>query len=346
MKRGQQRIDPEQGTVRVGSTLAIPEVLKSLGADPAAVLREVGMDLSLFDDPENLITYAARGRLLKHCAARTNCPHFGFLVGEHGGLQGFGLVGLLARYSSNVETALRSLVQFLHLHVRGAGAELSRSGESALLSYRIFLTKVEATDQLGDGAVAMMFNILRSLCGPDWKPSEAMFAHRKPDDVKPYRRLLGTRLVFDAEEYGIVFHASWLARPLPESDAQLRKLLQRQVDALVATHGDDFPAQVRSVVTAALVSKRASAERVAAIFSMHPRTLHRRLAAFGKTFQEISDECRFAAARQLLETSNLEVAAIADMLDYSAPSAFTRAFQRWSGESPARWRAARKRAPG
>jgi AraC-like DNA-binding protein len=343
MMRGQRKSDPEQGTVRIGSTLAIPEVLKSLGAHPATVLREAGLDLALFDDPENLITYAARGRLLGLCAARTNCPHFGLLLGAHGGLQGFGLVGLLARYSSNVETALRSLVQFLHLHVRGAGAALSRSGESAMLSYRIYLTNVEATDQLGDGAVAMMFNILRALCGPDWKPSEAMFAHRTPDDVKPYRKLLGTRLVFDAEEYGIVFHASWLARPLPEADAQLRKLLQRQVDALVATHGDDFPAQVRSVLTAALGSNQGGAERVAAIFSMHPRTLHRRLAAFGKSFQALSDECRYAAARQMLETSNLDVATIADILDYSAASAFTRAFQRWSGDTPARWRAARRR---
>jgi AraC-like DNA-binding protein len=344
MKRGPGKVNPELGTVRIGSTLAIPEVLRSLGAEPATVLREAGVDPALFDHPENLITYAARGRLLGLCAARTRCPHFGLLLGERGGLQGFGLVGLLARYSSNVETALRSIVQFLHLHVRGAGAELRRSGETAVLSYKIYLTTVEATDQLGDGAVAMMFNILHALCGPDWKPSEALFAHRRPDDVTPYRRILGARLIFDAEEYGIAFHESWLARPLPEADAPLRKLLQQQVGALEATHGDDFPAQVRSVLTAALVSKYANAEKIAAIFSMHSRTLHRRLEAFGTNFQAISDECRFAAARQLLETSNLEVATIADMLDYSAASAFTRAFRRWSGDSPARWRAMRRRA--
>jgi len=199
----------EQGvaTVRIGPIIAVPDVLRSLGQDPADVLGEIAIDLRLFDDPDNLISYAARARILGHCAARTGCRHFGLLIGERGGLQGFGLVGLLAKYSTDVRTALQRLVRFLHLHVRGAGAALSVAGTLATLRYDIH-QPVEAVDQLGDAAVATMFNILRGLCGVDWRPSEIRLAHRAPPEQAAYRRYFRVLPTFDAAEYAVVFDAS------------------------------------------------------------------------------------------------------------------------------------------
>jgi len=330
--------------VRVGTTMAIPAVLENLGANPAEVLAEAGFDLALFDDPDNLISFAARSRLANHCVARTGCRHFGLLVGQQIGLHSLGLVGLLVKYSPDVGTALRSLVRYMHLHVRGATTSLEMGVRTATLGYAIYEPQGEATDQIGAGAVAMLFNILRTLCGPDWKPVEIEFAHRKPETVGPFRRFFRAPLIFDAEQYAVVFAADWLNRSMPGADAELHRLLQKQIDALEARHGDDFPEQVRSVLRTALVSGHAKADQVAALFSMHSRTLNRRLNAFGIRFRELVDEGRFEIARQMLEDSATEVAQIATMLDYADASAFTRAFRRWSGTTPARWRATRKNA--
>jgi len=108
-------------------------------------------------------------------------------------------------------------------------------------------------------------------------------------------------------------------------------------------HSDDVPEQVRSVLRSALVTGHARADRVAALFSMHSRTLNRRLNAFGTGFRELADEGRFEVARQMLEDSAMKVSRIAAMLDYADASAFTRAFRRWSGTTPAQWRANRGR---
>jgi AraC-like DNA-binding protein len=318
--------------------MALPSVLRSLGADPAQVVAEAGLDLALFDNPDNLISYAARGRLVNHCVTRTGCQHFGLLLGQQGGLHSLGLMGLLVKYSPDVGTALRSLVRYTYLHVRGAATTLAADEDMAMLSYEIHQPLVEATDQVGDGAVALLFNILRALCGPDWKPAEVRFAHRKPEDVAPFRRFFREPLRFDAEENALVFPVGWLSRQLPETDPQLRRLLQRQIDALEVRHGDDFPEQVRSVLRSALVTGQANAGQVAALFSMHVRTLNRRLIEFGTGFQELADEGRFEIARQMLEDSAMEVRQIASMLDYADASAFTRAFRRWSGTTPALWR--------
>ncbi len=328
-----------EATVRIGTVLAIPEVLEKLGADPAAVLAEAGVDAALFDDPGNLITYVARGRLISHCVAATGCREFGLLLGQRNGIQSLGLVGLLARYSPDVGTALHRLVRHFHIHARGAALNLDVDGDFAALSFGVYLPDVEAADQVGDGAVATMLNVMRALCGPDWAPVEARLSHRRPQDVGPFRRFFRAPLRFDAEQYGLVFAADWLKRPLPGTDPELSRLLQQQIDAIEARHGDDFPAQVRSVLRTALLTGQAGADQVAALFSMHSRTLNRRLAAFGTRFRELVDEGRFEIARQMLEDSAMDVSQIAGMLDYADASAFTRAFRRWSATTPARWRA-------
>jgi AraC-like DNA-binding protein len=330
--------------VRIGTVQAIPAVLESLGADPAEVLAEAGFDLALFDNPDNRIAFAARTRLVNHCAASTGCRHFGLLIGQPIGLDSLGLLGLLVKYSPDVRTALSSLVRHQHLHVRGATTYLQMDERNATLGYAIYEPQVEATDQIGAGAVAILFNMLRTLCGPDWKPVAIQFAHRTPENVGPFRRFFRAPLIFDAERYAVVFAADWLSRPLPDQDPQLHRLLQRQIDALEARHGDDFPEQVRSVLRTALATGHGKADQVAALFSIHARTLNRRLDAFGVGFRELVDEGRFEIARQMLEDSAMPVAQIAGMLDYADASAFTRAFRRWSGTTPARWRAKRDRA--
>jgi hypothetical protein len=105
----------------MATVLAIPDLLRSLGANPEEVLRELGYDLKLFDHAETRVTYAIRNHILSHCAARTGCPHFGLLVGQHNGLHSFGLVGPLVKYAPDVGTAMRSFIRYRHLHVQGSG---------------------------------------------------------------------------------------------------------------------------------------------------------------------------------------------------------------------------------
>lgn len=331
-----------EAMLRVGATMGLPLVVQRLGFNPREVLSGAGFDVGLFDDPDNTMTYAARGRLMAHCAAKTQCEHFGLLVGQCDDLNSLGLVGLLMRYSADVRAALSNLVRYFHLHAHGASASLEVDGDAVILGYQILRGATQGNDQVGDGAVAAMANMVRELCGPNWKPMEIWFMHRKPDDLQPFRQFFHAPLLYDAGQYAIVFRASWLQRPLPEVDAGVRNLLQQQIDALAIRHSDDFPQQVRTVLRAALLSGDANADRVAALFSMHPRAFSRRLRACGVGYQQLMDESSFDVARQMLNDSDLDVRQIALTLHYAESRSFIRAFRRWSGETPARWRAAQK----
>lgn len=340
-----KRIDgngPAEAMLRVGATMGLPLVIQDLGFSPREILSEGGFDVNLFEDPDNTMSYAARGRLMAHCAARTECEHFGLLVGQYNGLHSLGLVGLLMKYSADVRTALNNLVRYFYLQVHGASASLEVDGGAVILGYQILQRGTQGNDQVGDGAVVAMANMVRELCGPQWKPIEVWFMHRKPDDLQPFRDLFRAPLRYNVEQYAIVFDASWLTRPLPEVDAGVRRLLQKQIDSLAVQHGDDFPEQVRAVLRAALLSGYTNATQVAALFSMHPRTLSRRLDAYGVGYQQLVDESRFEVAQQMLKDSDLDIRQIAQLLHYAEARSFIRAFRRWSGDTPARWRASQK----
>jgi AraC-like DNA-binding protein len=330
----------EAATVRIGGT-AIPEVLESLGFDAPRVLAEFGIDWSLYDDPDNVISLAALGRLLKYCAARAKCPHLGLLIGQRINLDTLGLVGLAARYAPDVETALRTLETHVHLHNAAVHLAVSTEDRFAIVSYDMFEPNVEGRNQLCSGALAGLCNALRTLCGPEWQPTEICLAHEAPADVRPYRRVFRAPLRFDAERYTIIFPVEWLGRPLPASDPALTRLLRRQLATLEAKYTHSFPQQVRAMLRGVLLSGNASSEHVAGLFSMHSRTFRRRLAASGTTFKALADEERFSLSKDMLANSSLDVGHIAASLDYADSSAFTRAFRRWTGTTPAAWRAAR-----
>lgn len=329
---------PTDNSVRIATISAIPIVLKQLGCDPAAVLAEIGYDLSLFDDPDYMITYAIRSQLIQHCVDRTNCQYFGLLVGQCTGASSLGLVGFLIQHSPDVDTALLSLVRFAHIHVRGAVIHMEKENDSVFLGYSIYQPGVKAREQIEDGVVAVAFNIMLKLCGHEWSPQIALFAHRKPENIHPYKKFFKAPLKFDDERNGIVFSNNWLKKPVMNADPELHHFLQKLVNQLDSHYSSDFTEQVRRVLHPAIHTQQASADYIAMLFSIHPRTLNRRLKACGTSFQQLLDLERFEIAQQLLEISSMDLRQIAATLNYTDASAFTRAFRRWSGMTPSQWR--------
>lgn len=324
--------------MRIAPVASIPRVLEHLGFDPAATLAELGFDLALFENPENVIPYAARSRLLEQCASKTRCRHFGHLVARNSTASSFGIAGCLIQQSPDVGSALHALVRYLHLHVDGAVTYLDEDAESVFFGYSIIDPGNEETEQIIHAAVTAIFNILQRLCGDEWCPSEVCFTCRKPENTRPMRQYFKAPLRFNAGRSGIALSNEWLGRKLKESDPELRRLLQAQIDQIEERYAHDFAEQVRRVTHTAVLTHHANAAHIAGLFSVHERTLNRRLRECGTCFRELLDESRYEISRRLLRDSMLSLSEIADILDYASASAFARAFRRQSGMAPTLWR--------
>src|SRR4051794_27667694 len=100
---------PSVGLTRPGVAQAVYTALLELGANPADLIAEVGLDPRLFDDDSTPVPYTSLGRLIALGADRTGCPHLGLLVGQRATLASLGLLGQLMRHSDTVGDVLRAL---------------------------------------------------------------------------------------------------------------------------------------------------------------------------------------------------------------------------------------------
>jgi AraC-like DNA-binding protein len=327
------------GRVHLSPLRGIPAVLEQLGVQSAAVLDAAGIRYEDFADPLHSEPFDKVDRLLGACVARTGCQHFGLLLSPHVELRSFGIVGRLARHAATVGDALRELTQYFALHDSGGSIRLAVTGDTATLSYGIHVTGIRNADQIYDFAVAGMCNVLRELCGPDWRPVVTLLPRRRPADIRPYRDVIQSPLRFDALQAAVAFQAQYLERPVPEADTLLHEVLDSRVAAETAGLDPVFHGDVRRAIRDLLAAGRCSRAAVARRLGLHERTLGRRLHAVGTTFQELLDATRAEIARQLLHDTRSTVARVARALGYSDPTAFTRAFRAWTGLTPREFRA-------
>lgn len=329
------------GYIHLGVAKEILPCLRSFGIDPIPLIREAGLDPSLFEDDSNIIPHTALGQLLTLSVARTGCSCFGFLVGQRATILSLGIIGRLMLHSETVGDALHSLVSSLSIQDRGAVPALTMYHGSVLLTYSVYQPDVESAEQISDGALAVAVNALRALCGSEWNPAEVLLPRTAPANCEPYRRFFHAPVRFNQESATLVFPESDLSRRIAGADALLRSVLEERIGHLKRLAGSEFTDDIRRILRTRLMSRRCSAEDIADLLAMHRRTLSRRLKGSGVGYRVIANETRFEIARQLLEDTEVSLTQIAAALGYSEASAFTRAFRRWSGQTPTAWREGR-----
>jgi len=314
-------------------------VLAEMGAKPSQAFARTGVRLRDFRNPESRVSFESLGHLLVKCAALTRCDHFGLLVGERFDMTGLGAVGALMRNSATVGDALRALLRHLYLYDRGAAPLLLNSDSStALLGYSIYRRETRGAVQIYGAAIAIGLRILQAICGTAWAPVRVQFAHERPRNLRAYRRVFGQHLTFDAPVSGVVFAATWLQKPIPGADGEIRRTVEAAMQTARIAGAIRFSDEVRSALPQLVLNGNASADEVSLLFGINQRTLRKRLAAENINLHALVGEVRFELAAQLLKNTHLPMAEIAAALHYADPAVFSRAFRQWTNSSPLRWR--------
>lgn len=329
--------------VRIGTVMAIVPALREFKVDLPTVLAEYGLEESYLADPDNTVPYAIFGLLLRRCAEITHCPHFGLVVGQHLNTSSLGTVGFLSRSAPDARTALTVLSRYFRFHNPNATVDVVEDESHVTLRFTLLIPRLEGREHIIDGAVATAFNTMRRMCGPEWKPTEVRLARDRPRDVAPYREFFGPAVRFNADESAVIFSRHWLDAANPAADPMLHQLMKKRIRELETSSGESIVSQVRRMLPPLVHARAASIGAVANLIGLSARTLNRRLAAEDTTFLQLREDTLHAAACQLLESTRLPANEIADRLGYANPSAFTRAFHRWSGMAPAEWRTSRQR---
>jgi len=252
----------------------------------------------------------------------------------------FGIVEYVCRSAPTLGEALRQWVRYLNLLDDAVTVGLVVEGDRALLRVeRESEAPAPASHEL---CWALVARHARELATRPFRVIAVELAHRAPADVAPFRAWFDAPVVFDAATTQLVLPASALDAALVSADPALLAILTRAADELAKQTPADplLTAQVKRALGEALRSDDAGVDAIAKRLGLTGRSLQRRLEDEGTTFKQVREDVRRELAQRYLD-DGLAIAEISFLLGFSEPSAFFRAFKRWTGQTPLEARAAR-----
>ncbi|HEU0032676.1 MAG TPA: AraC family transcriptional regulator [Kofleriaceae bacterium] len=246
----------------------------------------------------------------------------------------FGIVEYVCRSAPTLGDALRWWVRYLNLLDDAVEVGLVVEGDRACL--RVVRDSEAPAPASHELCWALVARYARELSTLPFRLLAVELSHVAPaEDVAAYRAFFDAPIVFGAEQTQLVMPASALAASLVSSDPALLAILARAADELARKTTTDplITAQVKRVLHDVLRTDDANIDVVAKRLGLTPRSLQRRLKDEGTSFQAVREATRRDLAERYL-ADGLTIAEISFLLGFSEPSAFFRAFKRWTGETP------------
>ena len=282
-------------------------------------------------------------RLWAHVVTALDDPAFPMEVARAMRVDDYDVLGLACKTAPDLGTALGHIARYLGLWTNAVSLRVSDEGARVALA----LDRPGPRD-LGmrvavESSVAELYLALVGIAEVRPPLLRVSFAHRAPSDTSALRSLFEVPLSFDAPFDGLVVARQVLSTPLSLSDGALSRFFEahlRERAARAEPQGAEARAteRVRAEVMGRLAAGVPTLGEVAGAVAMSPRTLQRRLDAEGTSFQATVEGCRRALAERLLRQTQRPIAEVAFLTGFSEPSAFHRAFKRWTGETPSRYR--------
>lgn len=311
------------------SALLLHPLLAALD-HPEQLFRATDLTPELVADADARVSPAQFCVAWAEVARLSGDAHVALHIAERVPVGAFGVVEYVCRASATLGEALAQWVRYLHL--LNDAVEVGVVEEEDHAGVRV-LSDSEAPAPLShELCFALLCKHARALASAPVRFESVRFSHRPAGDAAVYRRWFDAPVLFGADTTELVLPRAALGAPLSSADETLAGILARHADELDARDRSVPPltAQVKRVLVSALSTNDAAMARVARKLGLAPRTLQRRLKDEGVSFQSVLTEVRHQMALRYLE-GDMALSEIAFLLGFSEPSAFFRAFKRWTG---------------
>lgn len=318
--------------------------LRKQGVDTRALLQRHGLDLDhLALDAR--IDRSLELRLLCELAQELREPSIGLSIGNGFGFAGYGPFSLLLLTCDTAQEVIHCGLRYQQLTYLFSELSFQAGDKISALTLSTLPLAEPARRLMIDMQMAGIYKMIRDIqtnLNMDLYAIQVDLPYPKPAEAQLYEQFYGCPVQFDASLARFWMRNEHLQLRLPSGDRSANALYRRQCDQLLLGLQQEQASgnsadQVRAHLNLFTAGFPAARE-VAAALGFSERTLRHQLRTQGTSFRRILEELRFARARQLLESSQLSVEAIAGQLGYAESAAFIHAFQRWSGSTPALYR--------
>ncbi|BBX41818.1 putative transcriptional regulatory protein [Mycobacterium simiae] len=324
--------------VRASALTNFGALVEELGGSPAALLRAVQLAGARPDDPDSFIPLPSLSELLELTARKLDRPDFGLLLASRQRVEILGPLALIARHSASALAAVHDLAYFMPSYAPALKFDLTDIGDG-LSRYHLWIQiPMARSAQLLELGMGISYSNFKLVAGSDFRPVDVAFPHAAQADRAVYRAYFGCPVRLEADFCGFDLRTDELRRPRPNTDRELRRIIARYLEDTTSNTEDGLVPQVRLLISRMLPVGQASWQNVSTHLGYSGRTLQRRLAAEGTSFEALLDEVRRERAQHYLSNTTLSFGEIAAMLGYSQQSCFARSAKRWFGTSPREFR--------
>ncbi len=328
-------------TIAAGFAKALTELAVSKGASRAALIKRSQID------PDDLANQDIRVPLAKYLALMQagvelcGDPALALHFGEAFSMPELSIVGLICEAAETPMEAFEQMNRFSRLMVdaddgrTGDWFDLTESEQGVwfALSNDLYIKHPALVESaFARGMSASARDAIKS-----FRVREIHFAHDAPDYRAEYDRIFQAPLVFGSDKNAVLVD-KWAmtvktARP---ANRYVFGVLSERAEALLKSleTAKTIKGQVKSLLIPLLHTGDVSMERIARELGLSRPTLYRKLKAEGARYEKLLDDLRREMALNYLSGKKTSVNETAYLVGFSDPSAFSRAFKRWTGKSP------------
>jgi AraC-like DNA-binding protein len=283
------------------------------------------------------ISAAAQSKLLEFAAEAMNDNAFGLHLAQQSNPREVGLVFYVASAAKTVNEALVLFARYCRIANEALRPKLIRSPGGVVVQAHFVGVPRHLARQNAEFRTAASIKSLREMAGRNVHPTQVIFTHPRNSHLREFERFFGCPVEFGGVMDQLTFSNDTLALPLLTEDRHLLEKLRPICDEAAKerkTPKGTLRASVEDELHRLLPHGKARREIVARRLGMSARTLSRRLAGEGTSYDEIVDHLRRSLALQYIKERTISLSQIAWLLGYEGSTSFNHAFVRWTGRSP------------
>jgi AraC-like DNA-binding protein len=324
--------------VHVDYALALLQLLERQGIPRDQALAGTGICPEQLEEQSRLTTHQD-AMLLTNAVRLTRDPGIGYQIGLHSTLTWHGLLGYGVMSCATLREALELWAGFLDLRTATFTMQLSERDGYAELRVHDLAPRAPMRICAVDRLMTMTTRLCEQLAQRPLPQLEIWHKDREPLHYARYRqRIVPTR--FGTGLCQIRFPAAELDIPLVNANASTCRHIRTQCerDRARLRRSDDLVIRIMDLLQRH-EGGYPGIEEAAGILCVSSRTLKRKLQRLGLNFRSLLDDARKDAVLRDVLNPTLRFDEIAVRTGYSDPANLTRAFRRWTGESPSQYRA-------
>jgi AraC-like DNA-binding protein len=334
------RVSPHSATLYGAFLLPIAGALRLQGEDPVEVMAGAGIDLAKVANPEWRIRRGDLHALMQACVDLTGDEAFGLLAAQQLQPQVLHSLGLAWLASDTVFDGLKRMVRFSKLMSTGNDLRLEEHGDLVQVCIHAISDEDLLVPAVSDFGMGVIIRMCRLTLGEFLAPVTVDMERPQPQAPERWQYQFAAPVSFGAGIDRITWSRSDILEPLVTGDPALARVndeyTQGYLDGFLAR---SLAREVVCKIVERLPDGPPEQGDIADALHMSNRTLQRKLKEEGTSFLDLLQDTRLQLARKYLRSPGRSVVETAYLLGFSEPSTFSRAFKRWTGQSPAEYRA-------